>query len=182
MSESIADKELRDGYQFDYSQAKPNRFAGVVKKGTSPQRHKPVNDDRGNGTATEDNVQKLRSAATAFAKNREVAEAMVAHYKPVIEQLVKAKMLAGDRAVVGSVLHSEVDDDSRTARYYAAGVRGADGIGAFSYLLGFDQEPDALTTYEFVPYTNCPPLVQAQLAGQIDGLVFLLMKELGVPA
>ena len=33
MSKKRKNDELRDDYQFDYSQAKPNRFAAAMKKG-----------------------------------------------------------------------------------------------------------------------------------------------------
>ncbi|HEX4606775.1 MAG TPA: hypothetical protein VH092_01095 [Urbifossiella sp.] len=90
-------------------------------------------------------------------------------------------MLSQGHIIIGTIFHSMEDDATQSAVYYTAGIR--DGaIGAFRYHLGFDQAPDDVSQYEFIPYDECPPVVQAGLAGQIDGLINQLMGDLGVPA
>jgi hypothetical protein len=172
VSDALTNDELRDEYQFDYSQAKPNRFA--AKAAGRPA--------TGFNPTTADSLRKLREAATAFAKGREVAEAKVGQTNPVIAQLRRAGMLASGHEVVGPVVHSTTNDEVQAARYYAAGIRGDGGVGAFTYQLGFGEEPNTLTAYQFVSFADCPLEVQSALAGQVDGLLSQLMAELRVPA
>jgi hypothetical protein len=48
VSETTAGDELRAEYQFDDTQAKPNRFAGTAKTRTaSPGQSRPVQDKQG---------------------------------------------------------------------------------------------------------------------------------------
>lgn len=192
MSDDIRDHphavgdELRDEYQFDYSQAKPNRFAAAVKAGelalpkpTAPAAGRGV---RARSTSTDVSLRKLRDAATAFTRDRESAEAKVAHINPTIERLRRAGLLAADHTIIGPVVHAIGFGESETVQYFAAGIRGDGGIGTFRYHLGFGEEPDEFTTYEFVPFAECLPIVQAELFAQLDELLAQLMTELGVQA
>jgi hypothetical protein len=127
------------------------------------------------------NLERLRNAAAAFSHEREVAEARVAEVNPVIEQIASARLAEEGQQITGPIIETWPHPESDTATYNVVAIQIPDGVGVVRFDLPFGEQPDQETIRFFVPFGECEPSVQAQLAPHIDSLLAELMQVLNFP-
>ena len=163
MNQPQPEADLRDEYDFDYSQAKSNRFAGRFRSATMVE------------PSQEGILQRLQDATAEFEKNQDVAASKVDQFNATLRQSASSDELAALQVIGKVVWSQELPSSTESApsrwQYYALGILGENGIGAFVYPLESTSDIRERVGYTFLPFRECPSIVQRNLANEIDGLM-----------